>query len=431
MADYPFTTVEPVLGTVEADDGRQLTVADVPGLLEGASQGVGLGHEFLAHLERARLLIHLVEAGGDAEELARRRAAIDRELRLHGGGLAERPQLVVLSKIDLVDAGRAGGLVAAAGAELACSSATGEGIDELCTALFAAARGRGRRSPRPSRSWPTTSSTGRRPPARRRFRILRDAGTLRVAGRELERAVGGLDPATATTWRRSPPSSSGSASSRRCAPPAPAPATTSWSARTGSRSSPRSERMTRIGIFGGQFDPPHNGHLAVVRAARSSSGSTACWSCRRPAAAPAAPATPAGMRFRLARAAFAGEPGVEVSRIELDRDGPGYTADTLERCRPRPRALPDHRRRPVRRPRRWHRPERIRELATLVVAARPGSPAAAGVPRGSGWSRSTRPPSELRRRIARGRGRPRDWCPPAVADAIAAGRLVRPAPVLR
>src|SRR4029077_15949743 len=69
VADYPFTTVEPVLGTVESGDGRQLTVADVPGLLEGASTGVGLGHEFLAHLERARLLVHLVEAGADPAEI--------------------------------------------------------------------------------------------------------------------------------------------------------------------------------------------------------------------------------------------------------------------------------------------------------------------------------------------------------------------------
>ena len=60
VADYPFTTIEPQLGTVEADDGSQLTVADVPGLLEGASEGVGLGHEFLAHLERARALLHIV-----------------------------------------------------------------------------------------------------------------------------------------------------------------------------------------------------------------------------------------------------------------------------------------------------------------------------------------------------------------------------------
>ena len=59
VADYPFTTVQPVLGTVESPDGRQLVVADVPGLIEGASEGVGLGHEFLAHLERARTLIHV------------------------------------------------------------------------------------------------------------------------------------------------------------------------------------------------------------------------------------------------------------------------------------------------------------------------------------------------------------------------------------
>ena len=69
VADYPFTTLQPVLGTVEAPDGRQLVVADVPGLIEGASEGVGLGHEFLAHLERARMLVHVidvVEAGRGA-----------------------------------------------------------------------------------------------------------------------------------------------------------------------------------------------------------------------------------------------------------------------------------------------------------------------------------------------------------------------------
>ncbi|MDX6488279.1 MAG: GTPase, partial [Gaiellaceae bacterium] len=62
VADYPFTTLAPVLGTVESSDGRQLIVADVPGLIEGASEGVGLGHEFLAHLERARLLVHIIDA---------------------------------------------------------------------------------------------------------------------------------------------------------------------------------------------------------------------------------------------------------------------------------------------------------------------------------------------------------------------------------
>ena len=194
VADYPFTTVEPVLGTVESEDGRQLTVADVPGLLEGASTGVGLGHEFLAHLERARLLIHLVEAAGDAEDLARRRAAIDRELRLHGGGLAERPQLVVLSKADLLADGELRAAMGAADAALACSSATGEGIGALRDALFAALPAEAPAGPAAEPELADYLVYRPAPPARRRFRILRDAGTLRVAGRELERRVDDLDP---------------------------------------------------------------------------------------------------------------------------------------------------------------------------------------------------------------------------------------------
>src|SRR5207244_803692 len=100
VADYPFTTLEPVLGTVDAPDGRQLTVADVPGLIEGASEGIGLGHEFLAHLERARMLVHVIDAaaGDPAEQFA----VVDRELEEYGAGLAELPQAVVLNKIDLV-----------------------------------------------------------------------------------------------------------------------------------------------------------------------------------------------------------------------------------------------------------------------------------------------------------------------------------------
>src|SRR6266566_4037503 len=100
VAEYPFTTLAPVLGTVDAPDGRQLTVADVPGLIEGASDGVGLGHEFLAHLERARLLVHVIDAAdGDPAE---RYESIDRELAEYGAGLETRPQVIVLNKVDLL-----------------------------------------------------------------------------------------------------------------------------------------------------------------------------------------------------------------------------------------------------------------------------------------------------------------------------------------
>src|SRR3989440_4494788 len=97
VAEYPFTTLAPVLGTVDSPDGtRQLTVADVPGLIEGASEGVGLGHEFLAHLERANLLLHVIDSSED--DAAERFAAIDRELDAYGAGVEERPQAVGVDK---------------------------------------------------------------------------------------------------------------------------------------------------------------------------------------------------------------------------------------------------------------------------------------------------------------------------------------------
>jgi GTP-binding protein len=132
VAAYPFTTIAPVLGTVEAADGRQLTVADVPGLLEGAHEGVGLGDEFLAHLERARLLLHVIEA---QEDVAERFAAINHELAEYGAGLAERPQIVVLNKIDLGGSSElpTGERVVAV---VRTSAATAEGIDELERLLF-------------------------------------------------------------------------------------------------------------------------------------------------------------------------------------------------------------------------------------------------------------------------------------------------------
>ena len=137
VAEYPFTTLAPVLGTVESPDGSQLTVADVPGLIEGASEGVGLGHEFLAHLERARLLLHVIDAS--EENVGERFRTIDRELELYGAGLDERPQAMVLNKIDLLetrprlelDDPRIVGVHAV-------SAATGEGIERLKRWLFTA-----------------------------------------------------------------------------------------------------------------------------------------------------------------------------------------------------------------------------------------------------------------------------------------------------
>jgi GTPase len=145
IADYPFTTVEPNLGTIELDD-RQLVLADIPGLIEGAAEGAGLGHEFLAHLERCRLLVHLVEvepAEGDPRANYR---TVREELAGYGAGLDQLPELIALSKIDLVPGEQAERITAeweersgpAPAGVLGISSATGAGLEELVRSIFAA-----------------------------------------------------------------------------------------------------------------------------------------------------------------------------------------------------------------------------------------------------------------------------------------------------
>jgi GTP-binding protein len=104
IADYPFTTLSPVLGTLETDS-RQLVIADIPGLIEGASEGTGLGHQFLAHVERTRLLVHVLDlAPLDGSDPVRNHATVEHELARHDARLAALPRILALSKADLVSA---------------------------------------------------------------------------------------------------------------------------------------------------------------------------------------------------------------------------------------------------------------------------------------------------------------------------------------
>jgi len=183
VAEYPFTTLAPVLGTVESPDGAQLTVADVPGLIEGASEGIGLGHEFLAHLERARVLLHVIDAS--EEDVEERFRTIDRELSLYGAGLDVRPQAIVLNKVDLLTEPPVFPLEDERVVRVfRVSAATGEGIEELKRALFTLV------PPAPA---PTAESEEEQelpefleyrpqPPARRAYRIYRTDRGFRVVG---------------------------------------------------------------------------------------------------------------------------------------------------------------------------------------------------------------------------------------------------------
>jgi len=135
---YPFTTLHPQLGVVQ-HKGREFVLADIPGLIEGAADGAGIGDRFLGHIERCRLLIHLVDISGNdpAEDMR----VVEDELAAYGAGLDEKPRLVALNKIDLADAELAAAFsdeLVAAGAEqvFPISGVTGEGMDALLDAVI-------------------------------------------------------------------------------------------------------------------------------------------------------------------------------------------------------------------------------------------------------------------------------------------------------
>src|SRR3954465_14097206 len=138
IADYPFTTLHPGLGVVRVD-GREFGLADIPGLIAGAHEGAGLGDRFLGHIERCRVLIHLVD--GADEHAGRDYKTVRRELEAYGSGLAEKPEIVALSKADALDPAtlkeQAARLKRAAKATpYVISSASGQGVEDVLRALL-------------------------------------------------------------------------------------------------------------------------------------------------------------------------------------------------------------------------------------------------------------------------------------------------------
>ncbi len=195
---YPFTTLEPVLGTIEAGD-RQLIIADIPGLIEGASEGAGLGHEFLAHVERTRLLVHVLEVlpldGSDPVENHR---VIEAELAEHDPRLAALPRVLALSKVDLVPSEDAEAAVTEwqqrLGPDvlvLATSSATGEGIEQLKRELLRLVPLADETHEEAAGENDVAEFQVFRPAAKRSFEVWRDneSGIFYVTGEAVERLV--------------------------------------------------------------------------------------------------------------------------------------------------------------------------------------------------------------------------------------------------
>jgi GTPase len=213
VADYPFTTLVPALGTLHEDD-RQLVIADIPGLIEGASAGAGLGHDFLAHVERTRLLVHVLDlAPLDGSDPGDNFETVENELALHDPRLASLPRIVALSKADLVTP-EEGERARAEWQEqmgedvpvLLTSSATRQGLPELATELlrriplsvvdedYAFSEGDGQRTLTIETTADIPEHRVFRPAAKRGFRITQnDEGAFVVEGDGVDKIVARYD----------------------------------------------------------------------------------------------------------------------------------------------------------------------------------------------------------------------------------------------
>jgi GTPase len=193
IADYPFTTLEPVLGTLDTGD-RQLVIADIPGLIEGASEGAGLGHEFLAHVERTRLLVHVLDlVPVDGSDPVANFETVEAELRQHDKRLAALPRILALSKADLVtpeeaEVAREEWTQRVDFEVVVTSSATGQGLDAAGAAIV-------RNVPdeievEPERREALAEHRVYRPGADDGYRVERGGdGVFRVTGRGIERLI--------------------------------------------------------------------------------------------------------------------------------------------------------------------------------------------------------------------------------------------------
>jgi GTP-binding protein len=190
IANYPFTTLTPNLGVARLDD-RELVIADIPGLIEGASKGAGLGEEFLRHIERTRLIVHVVDAS--LPDPLANIATIDAELAAYGHDLDALPELFALNKIDLAEArdtvpGIVEALEAAGRESVAVSAATGEGVDRLNKRIFALCATRPKVEPAGPTERRIVFAGGAKD-----VKVEREGEAYRVRGDRLERLAAGID----------------------------------------------------------------------------------------------------------------------------------------------------------------------------------------------------------------------------------------------
>jgi GTPase len=375
IASYPFTTLEPILGMVEVGNDN-FVIAEIPGLIEGAHLGKGLGHDFLRHAMRTRVLVHLIS--GDSQSPVEDMVKVNNELALFDTALGKKPQIIALNKTDIPDVQEVLDVIksdfAAVGIKLHYISAeTGEGVKALMADVLNVLK----QESAAEKPLEAPVKVFHPQPKEPRIKVERegDIFVLHVPG--LDRMIGGQGATTnEIRWQLNlqleklgvnkalEKAGIRAGDKIRCGD-----LTWEWS-------TPEQEKK-KIGILGGTFDPIHLGHIMIAEEVKQALdlAEIIIVPAGQPQTKRLETVTPAYMRLEMLELAVRGKPDFKVSDIEIERKGPSFTVDTLLEMKNRYKGyeiffilgwdslaqIPT-----------WHEPSRIINLCTLVAVPRPG-----------------------------------------------------------
>ena len=376
IASYPFTTLEPVLGAVEIGL-ESFVIAEIPGLIEGAHLGKGLGHDFLRHAMRTKILIHLISgaSGSPVEDMLK----VNNELSLFDPLLGKKPQIVAINKIDLPEVQEVLEVIKSEFTESGIkahyiSAETGQGVSGLMAEVLKVLNEEAAAEKLPE----PPGKVFRPQPKEARIKVVREGDEFVIYSPGLDRLIAGqgvssdelrwqlnfqLDKLGVNTALEKAGVKAGD--KVRCGA-----LTWEWSL-------PDRERK-KIGVLGGTFDPVHLGHLMMAEEARTSLdlSEVLLVPAGQPISKPNDTVTPARQRLEMLQLAVAGNPNLKISTIEIERKGPSYTADTIAEIRSAYGGgyeiyfilgwdslaqLPD-----------WYEPSRLLGMCYLVTVPRPG-----------------------------------------------------------
>jgi GTP-binding protein len=376
IANYPFTTLEPVLGVVEIGMDS-FVMAEIPGLIEGAHTGKGLGHDFLQHAMRTKIFIHMVD--GASEKPAEDMMKVNGELAMFDASLAQKSQIVAINKTDLPEVKAKLGSIKEefSGTGLRVhyiSAAMGDGVEGLMAEamkVLKAQKAEEKKAELPVKVF-------RPQPREDRVKVHREGDVWVVKASWLDRLIaGGGATAEELHWQlnqqlrklgaeKTLEKAGVKAGDRiRCGD-------LIWEWASASKSG------KKTGILGGTFDPVHWGHIMMAGEAKEALEleEVIMMPAGQPMSKPNEVITPAKHRLEMLKLAIEGIPYLKISTIELERKGPSYTADTLAEIREKSKGgeelyfilgwdnlaqLPT-----------WHEPSRIISMCTLVAVPRPG-----------------------------------------------------------